>query len=149
MADGRVVGWTAITVLAFASPVLAGTPTDLVKAFYARAGAELDPAARKEFVDPALSVLNSRDALAATGAGDCLDPNMALDGADFDKSAIETSFKSLETINGDTARVTVAFVVAGEAHRLEWKLTKVGDDWKVADILSVTGEWALSQYQCQ
>ncbi|TIV08923.1 MAG: ABC transporter substrate-binding protein, partial [Mesorhizobium sp.] len=34
-------------------------------------------------------------------------------------------------------------------HRLEWKFRKVDGDWKVSDLLSVTGEWALSQYQCE
>jgi len=45
--------------------------------------------------------------------------------------------------------VVVAFVVEGHQHRLEWKLKKVGGGWKVSDLLSVTGEWALSQYQCE
>ncbi|MFH0038601.1 hypothetical protein ACG3OR_34810, partial [Pseudomonas aeruginosa] len=59
------------------------------------------------------------------------------------------SLRTIEAVNGDEAKVVVAFVVAGNQHRLEWKLKKVGGDWKVSDLLSVTGEWALSQYQCE
>jgi ABC-type transporter MlaC component len=69
--------------------------------------------------------------------------------ADFDKTEIERSLKSVEAVHGDEAKVVVAFVVAGNQHRLEWKLKKVGGKWKISDLLSVTGEWALSQYQCE
>ena len=54
-----------------------------------------------------------------------------------------------EAVNGDEAKVVAAFVAAGNPHRLEWKFKKVDGDWKISDLLSVTGEWALSQYQCE
>ncbi|RWB54732.1 hypothetical protein [Mesorhizobium sp.] len=132
-----------------AAPVLPGSPTAVVKPFYEHLGLELDPAQRKNFIDPAKSVLDKSDALRASGQGECLDPNMALDNADYDKLAIDKSLRTIEAINGDEAKVVVAFVAAGNKHRLEWKLKKVGGDWKIADLLSVTGEWALSQYQCE
>lgn len=131
------------------APVLPGSPTAVVKPFYEHLGLELDPAQRKNFVDPAKAVLDKSDTLRASGQGECLDPNMALDNADFDKLAIDKSLRTIEAVNGDEAKVVVAFVVAGNQHRLEWKLKKVGGDWKVSDLLSVTGEWALSQYQCE
>ncbi|WP_027168056.1 hypothetical protein [Mesorhizobium sp. WSM3224] len=130
-------------------PVLPGSPTAVVKPFYEHLGLELDPAQRKNFVDPAKTVLDKSDALRASGQGECLDPNMALDNADYDKLAIDQSLRTIEAVNGDQAKVVVAFVVDGHQHRLEWKLKKVGGDWKVSDLLSVTGEWALSQYQCE
>ena len=132
-----------------AAPVLPGSPTAVVKPFYEHLGLELDPTQRKNFVDPAKTVLDKSDALRASGQGECLDPNMALDNADYDKLAIDKSLKSIEAVNGDQAKVVVAFVVEGNQHRLEWKLKKVGGDWKISDLLSVTGEWALSQYQCE
>ncbi|RWA70573.1 hypothetical protein [Mesorhizobium sp.] len=132
-----------------AAPVLPGSPTAVVKPFYEHLGLELDPAQRKNFIDPAKSVLDKSDALRASGQGECLDPNMALDNADYDKLAIDKSLRTIEAINGDEAKVVVAFVVEGHQHRLEWKLRKVGGDWKIVDLLSVTGEWALSQYQCE
>ncbi|MBZ9847316.1 YbjP/YqhG family protein [Mesorhizobium sp. CA14] len=132
-----------------AAPVLPGSPTAVVKPFYEHLGLELAPAQRKNFVDPAKTVLDKSDALRASGQGECLDPNMALDNADYDKLAIDRSLRTIEAVNGDGAKVVVAFVVEGDQHRLEWKLKKVGGAWKVSDLLSVTGEWALSQYQCE
>ncbi len=131
------------------APVLPGSPTAVVKPFYEHLGLELDPAQRKNFIDPAKTVLDKSDALRASGEGECLDPNMALDNADYDKLAIDRSLRTIEAVNGDEAKVVVAFVVEGNKHRLEWKLKKVGGDWKISDLLSVTGEWALSQYQCE
>ncbi|CCV13080.1 hypothetical protein [Mesorhizobium sp. STM 4661] len=132
-----------------AAPVLPGSPTAVVKPFYEHLGLELDPAERKNFIDPAKTVLDKSDALRKSGQGECLDPNMALDNADYDKLAIDKSLKTTEAVNGDEAKVVVAFVVEGNPHRLEWKLRKVGGGWNVTDLLSVTGEWALSQYQCE
>lgn len=132
-----------------AAPVLPGSPTAVVRPFYEHVGLELDPAQRKNFIDPAKTVLDKSDALRASGQGECLDPNMALDNADYDKLAIDKSLRTIEAVNGDEAKVVVAFVVEGHQHRLEWKLRKVGGAWKVSDLLSVTGEWALSQYQCE
>ena len=131
------------------APILPGSPTAVVKPFYEHVGLEIDPAQRGHFVDPAKTVLDKSDALRKSGQGECLDPNMALDNVDYDKDAIDKSFKTLESVNGDAAKVIVAFVVAGNPHRLEWKLKKVDGAWKISDLLSVTGEWALSQYQCE
>lgn len=132
-----------------AASALPGSPTAVVKPFYEHLGLELDPAERKNFIDPAKTVLDKSDALRASGQGECLDPNMALDNADYDKVAIDSSLKTIEAVKGDEAKVVVAFVVAGNPHRLEWKLKKVDGGWKITDLLSVTGEWALSQYQCE
>ncbi|RJT37216.1 hypothetical protein D3227_18665 [Mesorhizobium waimense] len=131
------------------APVLPGSPTAVIKPFYERVGLELDPAERKNFIDPAKTVLDKSDALRKSGQGECLDPNMALDNANYDKLAIDKSLKTIEAVNGDEAKVVVAFVVEGNAHRLEWKLKKINGGWKISDLLSVTGEWALSQYQCE
>ncbi|MBZ9796050.1 hypothetical protein [Mesorhizobium sp. ES1-4] len=132
-----------------AVPILPGSPTAVVRPFYDQVGLELDPSQRSHFIDPAKTVLDKSDALRKSGQGECLDPNMALDNADYDKAEIDKSLKTLEAINGDQAKVIVAFVVAGNPHRLEWKFKKVGGEWKISDLLSVTGEWALSQYQCE
>ncbi|TIW99732.1 MAG: hypothetical protein E5V59_06970 [Mesorhizobium sp.] len=136
------VGWSP----AEAAPA---APTAVVRPFYDQVGLEIDPSERAHFIDPAKTVLDKSDALRKSGQGECLDPNMALDNADYDKTEIDKSLKTLEAINGDQAKVIVAFVVAGNPHRLEWKFRKVGGDWKITDLLSVTGEWALSQYQCE
>ncbi|TPN38835.1 hypothetical protein FKO01_05865 [Mesorhizobium sp. B2-3-3] len=131
------------------APIQPGSPTAVVRPFYDQVGLEIDPSQRSHFVDPAKTVLDKSDGLRKSGQGECLDPNMALDNADYDKDEIDKSLKTLEAINGDQAKVIVAFVVAGNPHRLEWKFKKVGGEWKISDLLSVTGEWALSQYQCE
>jgi hypothetical protein len=142
------VGWSSGDA-APAAPILPGSPTAVVRPFYDQVGLEIDPAERRHFIDPAKTVLDKSDALRKSGQGECLDPNMALDNADYDKAEIDKSLKTLEAINGDQAKVIVAFVVEGNPHRLEWKFRKVDGDWKITDLLSVTGEWALSQYQCE
>lgn len=124
------------------------SPTAQVRSFYVD-GADLALADRGRFADPARTVLEKNEILKKSGQGDCLDQNMALDEVPYDKAMLEKTFKSLESINGDEARVVVAFVEGSAPHRLEWKLKKVGGGWKITDLLSVTGEWALSQYQCE
>ena len=131
------------------APIQPGSPTAVVRPFYDQVGLEIDPAERSHFVDPAKTVLDKSDALRKSGQGECLDPNMALDNADYDKAEIDKSLRTIEAVNGDQAKVIVAFVVSGNPHRLEWKFKKVDGDWKISDLLSVTGEWALSQYQCE
>ncbi|HEY4192225.1 MAG TPA: hypothetical protein VGM46_06230 [Mesorhizobium sp.] len=126
-----------------------GSPLAAVKPFYDHIGLELDPRERNRFIDPARSVLDKADALEKSGEGDCLDPNIALDNVVDQQAEIAKSLKMLDAAKNDDAKVIVAFVAQGKPHRLEWKLTKQGGDWKVSDILSVTGEWALSQYQCE
>lgn len=132
-----------------APPPAPGSPTALVRPFYEHPGLELDPGQRGNFIDPARTVLDEAEALRESGQGECLDPNMALDNADYDQAAIEKSLKTMAAVKGDEAKVVVAFVVAGAPHRLEWKLKKIGGAWRISDLLSVTGEWALSQYQCE
>lgn len=131
-----------------ATTVAPESPTAQVWPFYAE-GADLASADRNHFVDPARTVLEKNEVLKKSGQGDCLDQNMPLDQVPYDKAVLEKTFKSLESINGDEARVVVAFVEGSEPHRLEWKLKKVAGAWKITDLLSVTGEWALSQYQCE
>ncbi len=132
-----------------ARPPAPGSPTALVKPFYEHFGLELDPSQRGNFIDPARKVLDDDEALRVSGQGECLDTNMALDNAAADKAQVAASLKTLEAVNGDQANVVVAFVEDGKPHRLEWKLKRQGGAWKIADLLSVTGEWELSQYQCE
>jgi hypothetical protein len=150
MLAGRIVGSVvAVLCVGASASASAGTPTEAVMAFYDHVGLELDPAERGRFVDPAKAVFDGSERLKQSGEGDCLDPHMPLDNVDAGLEQFRKSLKTLETIKGDEAKVTVAFVAAGAPHRLQWQLRKVGDAWKVADILSITGEWALSQYHCE
>jgi hypothetical protein len=71
-----------------------------------------------------MSVLDKSDALRKSGQGECLDPNMALDNAAYDRAEIDNSLKTIEAVKGDEAKVIVAFIVAGNPHRLEWEVQK-------------------------
>lgn len=144
---GRVI--LAVLAVFSASPGLAATPTETVRAFYDLPGFDLSPQARGRFIDPALKILNANDAIKATGEGGCIDPGLALDSPDADPAEVTASLKLAESVNGTEAKVIAAFMVAKAPHRMEWKLRQVDGEWKVYDLLSVTGEWALSQYGCE
>ncbi|WP_214386812.1 hypothetical protein [Aminobacter anthyllidis] len=131
------------------TPAMAGTAVEAVKPFYDRIGLELDPAERGRFVDPAKAVFDARDRLEKSEQGDCIDTNMPLDSVAYDKAELDKTLKIIGSETGDTAIVVAAFMAAGEPHRMQWKLKKVDGEWKIADLLSVTNEWALSQYQCE
>jgi len=59
------------------------------------------------------------------------------------------SLKFVEAVKGDQAVVSALFRAEEEPARAEWKLRKVGEDWKIADIFSLTKDWALSQFNCE
>ena len=52
-------------------------------------------------------------------------------------------------MNGNEAKVVAAFKAENAPHRMQWRLRNVGGAWKIADLVSMTGDWALSQFNCQ
>lgn len=131
-------------------PAAAEEPTDAVKAFYDHPGLELEKAARDRFVDPAKHILDLDDAIKAGGEPDgCLDPALPFDDTDYDLKEVQGSLKLTQSVTGDEAKVVAVFKVPGDVARLEWKLKKVGDSWKVADIVSMSKDWAFSQFNCE
>jgi hypothetical protein len=144
-------GCSATVLLVMVSgAALAGEAADAVKPFYDRPGLELEPAERGRFVDPAKTVLDQNDAIKAGGEGDgCLDPALPFDDSDYDAAEVAKTLKLAETMSGDEAKVVATLKVADGIARLEWKLRKVEGAWKVADIVSMTKDWALSQFNCE
>lgn len=142
---------SALALAAGASVAFAqeATPIDVVRPFYETIGSETDPANRDRFADPARTILDDNDALAKSGQGYCLDPGLALDNAAYDADELKASLKLQENVEGDQAKVVSSFKLGGEPHRMQWMLKKVDGAWKIADVLSVTGEWSLSQYNCK
>lgn len=134
------------TAVAFAQEL---GPIDVVRPFYDTIGSETDPANRGRFADPARTILDDNDALAKSGQGYCLDPGLALDNAPYEAAEFKAGFKLQEDVEGDQAKVVASFKLGGEPHRMQWMLKKVDGTWKIADVLSVTGEWSLSQYNCK
>jgi hypothetical protein len=143
-------GAVAALLLAGQCNALAGEATEAVKPFYLHPGLELDPAERGRFVDPAKTILDQNDAIKAGGEVDgCLDPNLPFDDTDYDLTEVTNTMRFAELVNGDEARVVAAFKVTDGSARLEWKLKRVDGAWKVADIVSMSKDWALSQFNCQ
>ena len=145
----RLAPWIFVFALLATPVVAAETPTETVRRFYDRPGIETDDSMRGLFVDPALTKLNQDEAIRKSGQGGCLDPGLAVDNAAPDPAEIASSLKLAESVSGEEAKVIAGFTVAGDPHRMEWKLKRVDGQWKIYDLLSVTGEWALSQFGCE
>ena len=143
----------AAAVIALATAprmALAGEPTEAVKPFYLHPGLELEPAERGRFVDPAKTILDQNDAIRAGGEGEgCLDPALPFDDTKYDLTQVMNTLKFTESIDDDDAKVVAKFRVPDGSAMLEWKLKRVDGAWKVADIVSVSKDWALSQFNCE
>ena len=147
-----MIGRASLAVLSlFATPTLswAGAALDAVQPFYAQPGLELEPSARERFTDPAQNVLNQNDAIRQTGDEGCLDPALAFDDTDYDLAEVTGTLNLSEDIKGEEATVVATFKVLNQPHRIEWKLKMIGGAWKIADIVSMSGDWALSQFNCE
>jgi hypothetical protein len=128
----------------------AGEAADAVRPFYDHPGLELDPAARGRFVDPAKKVLDQNDAIRAEGSEEgCLDPALPFDDTEYDIAEVARSLNLSEAVKGDDADVLATFKTPDGMARIEWKLKKADGAWKVADIVSMSKDWALSQFNCE
>lgn len=150
-----ISSWTsaAIAAVAFAelpTQALAGEPADVVRAFYDHPGLELEASGRDRFTDPARRILELDASIKAGGEPDgCLDPALPFDDTDYDPAEVTQSLKLSEVVTGEDAKVVATFKVLDGVARLEWKLRNVDGQWKVADIVSMTKDWALSQFNCE
>ena len=94
-------------------------------------------------------MLDADEAIRKSGETDrCLDPALTFDDTDYDYADVMASLKFVEAVKGDQAVVSALFRAEGEPARVGWKLRKVGEEWKIADIFSLTKDWALSQFNC-
>ena len=144
----RIGAFVAMFLLLQAD-AFAGTATEAVQPFYAQPGLELEASARDRFVDPALTILNQNDVIRATGEEGCLDPALAFDDTEYDLAEVMASLSFSETVTGNEARVIAAFTAENAPHRMQWRLRNVDGAWKIADLVSMTGDWSLSQFNCQ
>jgi hypothetical protein len=126
----------------------AGPASDAVAFFYASPSAEFEQANRDRFADPARSVLDSNDR-----AELCIDFVPSIDAQDFEQSEIDRTLKLDEVVSGSDATVNAYFNLfpgQSDSERLIiWTLKQVGGEWKVADIMSDTSQWLLSEFECQ
>ena len=97
----------------------------------------------------AKNILNQNDAIKQTGEEGCLDPALAFDDTDYDLAEVTSTLNLAEKHQGRDATVVATFQVLKDPHRMEWKLKLIDGGWKVADLVSMSGDWALSQFNCE
>jgi hypothetical protein len=134
--------------------IAAGSPSDAVRFFYSPVTSETAPENRGRFTEPATTIFKQNDELSAGGDEiGCIDFGLALDAQDYDDAEIARTLKLKESLSGNEATVTATFnLFAGDSNAqrtILWSLKKDGEDWKVADIASETGDWKLSEFDCK
>jgi hypothetical protein len=134
--------------VAVAGPALAGPATDVVASIYAEPTSELEPSKRGLYTDPARSQLDRNDEILESGDLGCIDFSLAYDAQDYDEVEIARSLRLAETAGRDEATVVASFRNFGQQVEIEWNLKLVGRAWKIADIVSRTGGWRLSGFDC-
>jgi hypothetical protein len=135
-----------------ASPALAGPASDAVRFFYEPVKWEADSEYRDRFTGPAKALFDQNDKTPEGEMG-CIDFGPGIDAQDYDDATIEKTLKLSEELKGDTATVTAQFTLfpdqSEEAKReIRWSLANEGGTWKIADIVSVTNGWKLSELEC-
>ena len=134
-----------------AVPALAGPASDAVRFFYVPVKWEADPEFRDRFTGPAKKLFDLNDKMPEGEIG-CIDFGPGIDGQDYDDATIKKTLKLAEDVSGDQATVTARFTLFPEgddsAREIQWVLAKEGGKWKIADIVSVTSGWKLSELEC-
>ncbi len=126
----------------------AGPASDAVAAFYGNPDAAFDPAQRGRFADPARALLDANDRLWEEQQEACLGFSFVIDGQDWDDDEIASTLELTESVQGDGAIVMARFSNFGETRTLEWTLERAGRVWRVADVMSIEGDWRLSDLSC-
>jgi hypothetical protein len=142
----------AVGFVLIAAPGLAGPTSDAVRYFYTPVKWEADPASRDRFTGPAKALFDLNDKTPEGEIG-CIDFGPGIDAQDYDDDTIGKTLKLSESVQGDTATVTATFALfpdhSDEAKReIRWLLAREAGTWKIADIVSVTSGWTLSDLEC-
>jgi Protein of unknown function (DUF3828) len=143
--NGMRLFYFSLMLAVFAFPAFAGEPADIVKYFYENPDEALK-ADNAKLGEPILTVLKAN---AANEEEPCIDFSPVMDAQDWDDKEIKDSLKLDERLDGDTASVAATFKLFGEERTVDWALAKQADGWKVVEISSKVGEWALSKIECQ
>ena len=147
----RKTALAAILALS-AAPAFGGPVSDAVRFFYVPVQWEADPQFRDRFTGPAKKLFDLNDKMPEGEIG-CIDFGPGIDAQDYDDETIKKTLKLTEEVSGDQATVTARFTLfpdnSEEAKReIQWVLAKEGGKWKIADIVSVTSGWKLSELEC-
>ncbi|MDO9307380.1 MAG: DUF3828 domain-containing protein [Mesorhizobium sp.] len=134
-----------------AVPALAGPASDAVRFFYVPVKWEADPEFRDRFTGPAKKLFDLNDKMPDGEIG-CIDFGPGIDGQDYDDATIKKTLKLAEEVSGDQATVTARFTLFPEGddakREIQWLMVNEGGKWKIADIVSVTSGWKLSELEC-
>ena len=133
----------ALSALPF--PSFAGEASDVVKYFYENPD-EAFNASNPKLGEPVLAVLKAN---AANQDEPCIDFSPVMDAQDWDEKEVKESLKLDEKLDADTASVAANFKLYGEERTVDWSLEKKPDGWKVVEISSKVGEWALTKFECK
>ena len=132
-----------------ATPALAGAPSEVVRPFYLQPGLELEQSARGNFIDPARKILNQNDEIRQGGPDGCLDPALPFNDTKYDPAEVASTLKLEELVSGREATVLAKFMAEGQEQAVQWRLKEIGTEWRIADIVSTSKDWALSRFQCE
>jgi hypothetical protein len=130
-----------------AAPAFAQDPTEAVQFFYNDPGSELAPENRDRFTGKAKEVLDAADA-AGSDEGPCIGFMLSVDGQDFDAEELKSSLNLTGAIAAEWGSVDATFKQFGEDAKIEWLLEKIGEEWKVYDVVSAKNNWKLSEMSC-
>lgn len=133
----------ALAFLLVPAVAQAGPASDAVARFYAHVGKELSPEMRRHFTAAARALLDRNQS-----AG-CVTPGMiVVDAGKYDTVELKRTLELRESVQGDSAIVMAHFRQGGERRALEWTLEHEGKAWLVADVMSLYGDWRLSELSC-
>lgn len=141
--------FAVLVLMAVASPALAGAPSEVVRPFYLQPGLELEQSARGNFIDPARKILNQNDEIRQGGPDGCLDPALPFNDTKYDPAEVASTLKLEELVSGREATVLAKFMAEGQEQAVQWRLKEIGAEWRIADIVSTSKDWALSRFQCE
>ena len=140
----------AVLILTVTTSIaLAGPASDVVRPFYLHPGLELEVSARGEFIDPARKVLNLNDEIRQGGEEGCLDPSLPFNDTKFDHGEVVATLKLEELVTDNDATVVAKFMAEGREQAVQWRLKDIGGRWRIADVASMSKDWALSRFQCE
>ena len=148
----RIAMTTSILLLvsvAGATVASAGEPSEVVRSFYLQPGLELEKSARSRFIDPARKILNQNDEIRQGGPDGCLDPSLPFNDTDHDPAEIASTLALDEVVSGNEATVLATFMAEGQKQAVQWRLKKIGVEWRIFDLVSMSKDWALSRFQCE
>lgn len=140
-------------LLAFqAVPAMAGPAGDAVRFFYVPVKWEADPEFRDRFTGPAKALFDLNDK-APEGEIGCIDFGPGIDAQDYDDATIGKTLELSEDVKGQAATVTATFQLFPDQpedskREIQWLLVNESGRWKIADIVSLSSGWKLSELEC-